>query len=73
MGSHVRAARLAAAVSSVLALSLLVPLGGGTPAVAASAGRRTRSEIVRPNRLSAIGLPLCGVATKTTRRTKGSD
>ena len=39
MGSHVRAARLAAAVSSVLALSMLIPLGSGTPAVAASAGR----------------------------------
>ena len=38
MGSHVPAARLAAAVSSVLALSMLVPLGGGTAASAATAG-----------------------------------
>ncbi|HEY9242153.1 MAG TPA: hypothetical protein VIP48_09245, partial [Streptosporangiaceae bacterium] len=38
MGIHVPAARLAAAVSSALALSMLIPLGGGTPAVAASAG-----------------------------------
>ena len=37
MGIHVPAARLAAAVSSALALSMLVPLGGGTPAVAAAA------------------------------------
>ena len=39
MGSHVPAARLAAAVSSVLALSMLVPLGGGTAASAAYGGQ----------------------------------
>ena len=37
MGTHFPAARLAAAVSSALALSVLVPLGGGTPASAAAA------------------------------------
>ena len=37
MGTHFPAARLAAAVSSALALSMLVPLGGGTPASAAAA------------------------------------
>src|ERR1700761_1741785 len=39
MGIHVPAARLAAAVSSALALSMLIPLWGCViPAVAASAG-----------------------------------
>ncbi len=37
MGTHFPAARLAAAVSSALALSVLIPLGGGTPASAAAA------------------------------------
>ena len=37
MGIHFPAARLAAAVSGALALSMLVPLGGGTPAAAAAA------------------------------------
>ena len=38
MGSHFRTARLVTAAASALALSMLVPLGGGTPAGAATAG-----------------------------------
>ena len=38
MSSHLRTARLATAAATALALSMLIPLGSRTPAVAASAG-----------------------------------